>query len=120
MMRPWIDKCQTATDKIRDNVSLIGKELANGDRYCLSVTGHSFGCGAAKISDFTSQKTRALNKHPLFGSSFFLHHVLVVDTFNKLSIPGINKDAIFSNSNDSVNLLPISSMDGSGKLDERT
>jgi hypothetical protein len=111
LMRVRRDNKKSTVDEIRDKVETIGKELTNDGVYHLSVTGHNLGGGLATIAGFclaadpTLELASAIRIFT-FASSRVGCKVFQ-QSFQHLEKTGRLQHARFTNSNETISLLPF-------------
>ena len=112
MMRVRRDNKKSTIDEIRDKVDKIGKELTDGGLYHLSVAGHgSLGGGLATVVGFYLASDPSLELASAVRVFTFASSRVGCKAFQQgckhLEETGRLQHARFTNSNETVSLLPV-------------
>jgi len=111
LMRVRRDNKKSTVDEIRDKVEKIGKELTNDGEYHLAVSGHSQGGGLATVAGFCLAADPSLELASAVRVFTFASSRVgcraFQQSFRHLESTGRLQHARFTNSNETVPLLPM-------------
>jgi hypothetical protein len=117
MLRVRRDTSQSVIEFIRDKIEAIGKELANGGTYHLSVTGHSLAGGYATLLGFYLASDPTLKLASAVRLFTYASSRVGCSDFQKafqhLEDLGLLVHARFTNMDDIVSLRPFFDVKGS-------
>merc|ERR1712194_329443 len=111
LMRVRRDNKKSTVDEIREKVEKIGRELGNNGGYHLSVTGHGLGGGLATVAGFCLAADPSLELASAVRVFTFASSRVgcraFQQSFRHLEYTGRLLHARFTNSNETVPLLPM-------------